>query len=79
MAFGGLLKLLERGEIEPTDKVVVISTAHGLKFTDFKIRYHQGKLDAFGVKPGKPNLPVELPADYDKVRDAIFRQLDSTA
>lgn len=77
VAFGGLLKLLERGEIKPSDKVVVISTAHGLKFTDFKIRYHQDELSEFGVKPGRPNLPIELPADYDKVRDALFRKLDS--
>ena len=79
VAFGGLLKLLERGEISRSDKVVVISTAHGLKFTDFKIRYHQDELGVFDVKPSRPNLPVELPADYDKVRDALFRKLDTAA
>ena len=79
VAFGGLLKLLDRGEIKPSDKVVVISTAHGLKFTDFKIRYHQDELSEFGVSPRRPNLPVELPADYDKVRDALFHKLDSAA
>ena len=72
-------KLLDRGEISHSDKVVVISTAHGLKFTDFKIRYHQDELAAFGVKPERPNLPIELPADYDKVRDALFRELESAA
>jgi threonine synthase len=79
VAFGGLLKLLSRGEISSTDKVIVISTAHGLKFTDFKIRYHQDELGAFDVQPTLPNLPVELPADYEKVRDALFRKLDSAA
>jgi threonine synthase len=79
VAFGGLLKLLERGEINHSDKVVVISTAHGLKFTDFKIQYHQDALAAFGVKPDRPNLPIELPADIDKVRDTLFRELESVA
>jgi threonine synthase len=79
VAFGGLLKLLERGEINRSDKVVVISTAHGLKFTDFKIQYHQDELAAFGVKPDRPNLPIELPADYDKIRDTLFRELESAA
>jgi len=79
VAFGGMLKLIERGEIKSTDKVVVISTAHGLKFTEFKIRYHQDQLAEFGVKPEQPNLPIELPADYDKVRDALFRRLESAA
>jgi threonine synthase len=79
VAFGGLLKLIERGDIGSSDKVVVISTAHGLKFTDFKIRYHQDELSEFGVTPQSPNLPVELPADYDTVRDALFRKLDSAA
>ena len=77
MAFGGLLKLVERGIIKRSDKVVVISTAHGLKFTDFKIKYHQDELAAFGVKPTRTNLPLELPEDYDKVRDALMRRLDS--
>ncbi|MBS13198.1 MAG: threonine synthase [Gemmatimonadetes bacterium] len=79
VAFGGLLKLLERGEVKPLDKVVVISTAHGLKFTDFKVRYHQNELSEFGVEPTRPNLPVELPAEYNVVRDALFRKLDSAA
>ncbi|MEE2754828.1 MAG: pyridoxal-phosphate dependent enzyme, partial [Candidatus Latescibacterota bacterium] len=79
VAFGGLLKLLRRGDISSTDKVIVISTAHGLTFTDFKIRYHQDELGAFDVHPALPNLPVELPADYDKVRDALFRKLDSAS
>ena len=79
VAFGGLFKLIKRGDVTSSDKVVVISTAHGLKFTDFKIRYHQDELENFGVKPSVPNLPVELAADYDKVRDALFRRLDSAA
>ena len=45
VALAVLFKLVERGEIQPDDRVVVISTAHGLKFTDFKVGYHEGTLD----------------------------------
>ena len=40
----GPKKLVVRGEIRATDRVVVVSTANGLKFTDFKVRYHDGEL-----------------------------------
>ena len=46
-----------------------MSTANGLKFTDFKIRYHERALD--GVTPTYANHPVELPNDFDAVRRAI--------
>jgi threonine synthase len=31
-----------QGIIEPGQRVVVISTAHGLKFSEFKVSYHEG-------------------------------------
>ena len=70
-----LLKLLERGAISARERVIVISTAHGLKFTDFKRRYHEGKLR--GLASRYANRPVELPADYEYARDAIFRALEN--
>ena len=60
-----------RGEISATDRVIVISTANGLKFTEFKIGYHTDTLA--GVTPRHANPPVELPNDYDAVRRAIER------
>ncbi|MCK4832468.1 MAG: threonine synthase, partial [Anaerolineales bacterium] len=39
VALAVLFKLVERGEIQSSDRVVVISTAHGLKFTGFKVGY----------------------------------------
>jgi threonine synthase len=54
--------------------VVVISTAHGLKFSEFKARYHEGKLP--GVMPRYANLPLELPARYEAVRGAIFKAIE---
>ena len=40
VALAALFKLVERGVIKSKDRVVVISTAHGLKFTEFKVGYH---------------------------------------
>ena len=60
---------LERGEIERDDRVIVISTAHGLKFTDFKVGYHDQTLE--GIASRHANPPLELPASYDAVSEAI--------
>jgi threonine synthase len=74
VALAVMFKLVERGDITPEDKVVVISTANGLKFADFQLRYHENRLP--NVTPRYINLPVELPAQYDKVRDAILRGIE---
>jgi threonine synthase len=68
VALAALEKLASRGTIGGGEKVVVISTANGLKFTDFKVAYHEG-----GGRFG--NRPVELAADYDGVRSAVDRLL----
>jgi threonine synthase len=75
VALAAMFKLLDRGVIKKSDQVVVISTAHGLKFTEFKIGYHEKSLD--GVRSKHANLPIELPADVDKVRKAIYTQLEA--
>ncbi len=69
VALAVLFKLVERHEIKPDDRVVVISTAHGLKFTDFKVGYHEDSLDDVVARHRNP--PVELPADYNAVQRAI--------
>lgn len=74
VALAALKKLLKRKEIQPHEKVVVISTAHGLKFPEFKISYHESKLKE--VTSQFANLPVEVPPQYDAVRTAIFKKLD---
>lgn len=79
VAFGGLFKLLDKGVIGKGEKVVVISTAHGLKFTEFKINYHRDALREYDVKPLHANLPVELPADYDAIRDALISRVEAAA
>ncbi len=75
VALAAMLKLVKRGDIRRQDRVVVISTAHGLKFTDYKLRYHQMELE--GIVPAAPNPPIELSADYDAVRERMLREIDT--
>ena len=69
-----LEKLVKRGEIKPEDRTVVISTAHGLKFTDFKVDYHESKLD--GLSSDFANPPTYLSADASAVKQEIMRRLE---
>lgn len=73
VALAALFKMVERGEIKASDRVVVISTAHGLKFTGFKVGYHDGTLE--GVEPRYANPPLELPAEIGAVSKAIDRAI----
>lgn len=74
VALAALFKLIDRGEIQKDDRVVVISTAHGLKFSPFKIAYHENSLA--GIQAERRNPPVELAADAGAVKNAIHRFLD---
>ena len=69
VALAVLDKLVARGVIDRAARVVVISTASGLKFTEFKVRYHERAIP--GVSSAQANQPVELPADYARVVHAI--------
>ena len=72
VALAALIKLVKAGRIDRSERVVVISTAHGLKFTDFKVNYHEGKLD---FPSRHSNRPVEVPANVGAVKDALRRVL----
>jgi threonine synthase len=74
VALAALLKLLRGGVVKRHHKVVLISTANGLKFPEFKIHYHEGKLEQ--VVRSHANLPITLPPSYDAVQKAIFKALD---
>jgi len=69
VALAATIKLANAGVISPRSRVVVISTAHGLKFAEFKTKFHQGQLAE--VNPSLQNLPIDVPASVDAVRAAI--------
>jgi threonine synthase len=73
VALAVLKKLVARSDIDGSERVVVISTANGLKFTDFKIGYHEERLP--GITSHHANHPIELPNDYG----AVIRALEHSA
>jgi threonine synthase len=74
VAIAVLSKLVEQEKIRPSERVVIISTAHGLKFTDFKVGYHKNTLP--DVTSHYSNPPLELPADIEAVQRGIARALE---
>jgi threonine synthase len=60
VAIAAVTKLAARGEIRRGQRVVVLSTASGLKFIDFKVG-------------ATTHAPIELPGTYDAVRQALDR------
>ncbi len=71
VALAALLKLVDGGTIDPKDRVIVISTASGLKFTDFKAGYLAGDLPE--VDSRFESHPIELPGEYSAVVKAIAK------
>jgi threonine synthase len=69
VALAALKKLRQAGTVGPRDEVVVVSTAHGLKFTEFKSGYHAGTLP--GIKSVRANAPTMIPADVEAVATAV--------
>jgi threonine synthase len=74
VALAALLKLLKAGKIDKSERVVVISTAHGLKFAEMKVKYHQSELE---FPSRHANHPIELPARLDAVKDALHKALET--
>jgi len=74
VALAVLEKLVNQGEISKSDRVIVVSTANGLKFTDFLHKYHTGKLE--GISSEFAYDPINLPADYEKVKETILNSVD---
>jgi threonine synthase len=73
VALACLEKLVKKGLVRAEHRVVVVSTAHGLKFTEFKARYHEGALEF----PSRyANRPVSLGAEPREVVAELHRVLD---
>ena len=73
VALAVLKKLVKSGQIKSNERAIVISTAHGLKFTDFKVNYHESKLEDITSKLANP--PAYVKADVNAVKDEIAKRL----
>ncbi|BBN13430.1 threonine synthase [Marchantia polymorpha subsp. ruderalis] len=73
VALTALMKLRKRGVIGPTDRTVVVSTAHGLKFTQSKIAYHSKELEGLACTYANP--PVAVRDDFGSVMDVLRQKL----
>lgn len=74
VALAALIKLREKGVIAPSDTTVVVSTAHGLKFTQSKVAYHAKELEGLGCAYANP--PVAVKENLGAVMDAISSKFD---
>ncbi|MFO0554235.1 MAG: threonine synthase [Polyangiaceae bacterium] len=78
VALACLEALVAKGAIRPLDRVVVVSTAHGLKFTDTKAAYHDASLELGdgGGAGAYRNVPVAIDPEPQRALDGIHRALD---
>lgn len=74
VALAALRKHVLSGTIRAGDRVVVISTAHGLKFVDAKVDYHEMRLP--NIASQNPNPRIDLPADYQQVRGRMLQEIE---
>lgn len=70
VALAAVQRARQDGTLQAGATVVVVSTAHGLKFTEFKTAQTADRVA--GVTLGSVSAPVELPDDYDAVRKAAL-------
>jgi threonine synthase len=73
VALAAVEKLAASGVIKRKDRVVVLSTANGLKFTDFLYKYHTNDIE--GVESDYEFKPINLPAEFSAVQDAIKKNI----
>lgn len=72
VALAALIKLRARGVIGVNDRTVVVSTAHGLKFTQSKVDYHSQRLS--GLNCNLANPPVAVKEDLGAVMDVLRKK-----
>ena len=68
VALACLEKLRKKEVIQKDDSVVVVSTAHGLKFANSKTAYHEGKLE---LKAKYQNKALNLDANLETIQKSI--------
>jgi threonine synthase len=69
VALAALFKQLEKGTIQKQESVVIISTANGLKFTEFKTAFHQNKIT--GINKNLVNEIIPVKNNLGSVLDII--------
>ncbi len=69
VALAALIKLRQRNVIGASDRTVVVSTAHGLKFTQSKVDYHASAVP--GLTSTYANPPTPVKEDLGAVMDVI--------
>ena len=72
VAIGALMQMADEKAVSRKDRIIVVSTAHGLKFSEFKTKYHKAELS--GVRAKYANPISELPAVVDKVRAELEKR-----
>ncbi|OAY81935.1 Threonine synthase 1, chloroplastic [Ananas comosus] len=74
VALAALFKLRDRRVIGVNDRTVVVSTAHGLKFTQSKIDYHASSIPDMACRFANP--PVSAPKTVETGEDSIEEQIN---
>ena len=69
VALAVLQKLIDKNKIAKDAKTVIVSTAHGLKFSEFKVGYHEKSLSEVSSKYA--NVPIVSSPDTEKVRSLL--------
>jgi threonine synthase len=69
VALACVFKLREKDVIKSNERVIVVSTANGLKFTEFKLGYHEKSFPELDSR--LRNEPIVLPAELEAVKAAL--------
>ena len=69
VALAALFKQIEKGNIKRGERAVVISTANGLKFTEFKVQFHSNQIEKTDKK--LVNSILNCKAEIGAVMDII--------
>ncbi|OHD66281.1 MAG: threonine synthase [Spirochaetes bacterium RBG_13_51_14] len=72
VALAALIKLVEKQVLSKNERTIVISTAHGLKFSEFKVGYHEGTLKEVDCKYA--NRPIAMPPDVNRIKEVLERE-----
>ncbi|KAE8667077.1 Threonine synthase 1 [Hibiscus syriacus] len=77
VALTALMKLRNSGIIGAGYRTVVVSTAHGLKFTQSKVDYHSKNIPDMACRFANP--PMQVKADFGSVMDVQMKYLGDKA